>query len=124
MHMEHYKSKERKKKETEENCLLPQDFSNFFAQVADKLIDKIPNTKDDPLEYLKGLFPPTTEFEFREVTLVELRDIINQMKNKKSSDIYGMTVEIVMSLRNLIISPLTKLINHSIRSCVFPRVLK
>ncbi|KAL3272859.1 hypothetical protein HHI36_014320, partial [Cryptolaemus montrouzieri] len=30
------------KKGTEENCLLPQDFSKFFAQVADKPIDKIP----------------------------------------------------------------------------------
>ncbi|KAL3271354.1 hypothetical protein HHI36_021838, partial [Cryptolaemus montrouzieri] len=76
-----------KKKETEENCLLPKDFSNFFAQVVDKLIDEIPKTKDDPLEYLKGLSPPVTEFLFRELTLVELRDIINQMKNKKSSDI-------------------------------------
>ncbi|KAL3270649.1 hypothetical protein HHI36_021178 [Cryptolaemus montrouzieri] len=38
-----------KKKETEENYLLPQAFGNFFAKVADKLIDEIPKTKDDSI---------------------------------------------------------------------------
>ncbi|KAL3276869.1 hypothetical protein HHI36_012231, partial [Cryptolaemus montrouzieri] len=84
-----------------EACPLPPlkaDVCRLYAlmvlEVADKLIDKIPKTKDDPLEYLKVLSPPTKEFEFRDVTFVEVRDIINQMKNKKNSDIYGMTVEI------------------------------
>lgn len=63
-------------------------------------------------------------FSFKEVTFIEVRDILDNLKNKKSSDIYGLTVDMIKTIKNVIIVPLTKLINQCIKSHTFPRALK
>ena len=46
------------------------------------------------------------------------------MKNKKSMDTYGFNTDIIKTIKNVLILPLTKLINLCINENTFPQVLK
>nr|CAI5820321.1 unnamed protein product [Callosobruchus analis] len=64
------------------------------------------------------------EFKFRKISFNEVRDIIDQLGNKKTADIYGLTIPLIKSVKNLIVIPITKLINSCIWCSIFPRGLK
>ena len=101
--------------------ISPNEFNIYFSTIAQNLIKKIPYTDHDPVASLDKC---RHSFTFGEITYNEVRDIINDIKNKKSSDIYGMTVTLIKTVKNIIIPPLTKLINQCISEGVFPKTLK
>lgn len=49
---------------------------------------------------------------FNEISEVTMRDRIDDMENKNSKDVYELNVKIIKYLKNIIIVPLTRLINH------------
>lgn len=53
-----------------------------------------------------------------------MRDIINSLSNKKSNDIYGLNTFIIKKVKDVIIIPLTKLLNQCIDMGIFPDALK
>lgn len=65
-----------------------------------------------------------TPFFFSGVSPVEIRDVIDGLKNKHSSDVFGLNVKLIKSVKNQLIGPLTKLINQSFRENTFPDALK
>lgn len=105
-----------------ESSILPDQFNHFFINAALDLQNRIGPSTTDPTKNLP-LFNHTS-FSIAEVTFVEIRDVIDLLKNKESKDRYGFTVDLIKCLKKLIISPLTKLINHCIRQNIFPGVLK
>lgn len=62
------------------------------------------------------------EIEFLMMKL--LRDAIDNMKNKFSRDVYDMNGNLIKGLKELLIFPLTKLINQSIRLGIYPDSFK
>ena len=58
------------------------------------------------------------------LTQEEVNQIIMELKNRKSKDIYGMTAEIIKSAKDELCQPLTKLINDCIEEGYFPEQLK
>lgn len=99
------------------------DLNDFFVNIPENIINDLAKTNINPLDYMNKT-NLVNEFTFREVTYNEVRDIINNLKNTKSKDPYNFTVKIIKSLINLIIIPLTKLINLCIRNNIFPHCLK
>lgn len=99
------------------------EFNNFFVHIADDIINKLQPTNIDPLKYME--FANTPEpFSFREVSYIEVRDIINSLKNNESRDIYGLNITLLKTIKDLILIPLTNLINECLRTGVFPDALK
>ena len=114
---------------TSKGCLVDEsltadDFNTFFASIADKTLSAIPDTGLQPEAYLGELNNNNLNFKFREVTFVQCRDAINALKSKPSRDIYDLNVQLIQSLKDVFIIPLTKLINLSIRDGIFPDCLK
>jgi hypothetical protein len=63
--------------------------------------------------------PNSTNFQFREVSCVIVRDLIDGLKNSNCNDIYDLNVNLIKTIKNVIISPLTKLVNLCIRDSTF-----
>lgn len=112
------------KSKTIDPNITPDNFNEYFTNISQKVINKIPSTNCNPLQYLRKLEFKHNHFTFGEVTFNEVRDIINNIENKNSRDCYGMTVKVLKSIKNVIIEPLTKLINLSFKHSIFPNALK
>lgn len=110
------------KKESPSATISPDDFNNYFVNIAINIQQEVGPSARDPLD--NTFETPQDEFLFHEVTLIEMRDTINSLKDKKSKDIFDLNVDLVKGVKNLIISPLTKLINLCFRESIFPDVLK
>lgn len=103
--------------------ISPDSFCEFFSGIPGKLVDGLGDVTLDPLSCLSGLCVDTT-FSFQPVSFNMVRDVIDGLKNSNSRDIYGLSTVVVKTVKELVVIPLTKLINQSIESAVFPDVLK
>jgi hypothetical protein len=63
-------------------------------------------------------------FYFHEVSEVEVRDVIKQLKNNNTKDIFGFSTSLVKTVQNCLISPITKLFNCAVKQGLFPDQLK
>lgn len=117
------KSSGKTKQNIESKNLTSDDFNKYFSSIADTIVQSIPKSSIDPVENLNKISFEGA-FSFSEVSFNEVRDIITQLKNKNSRDIFGLNVKIVKAVKNLILLPLTKLINLCIREVTFPDCLK
>nr|CAI5867089.1 unnamed protein product [Callosobruchus analis] len=110
-------------KSSPQHQIQPNTFNTYFSQVAVSLVKNLPDPNPEFINSAK-FNTPDAQFSFSEVTFNQVRDIINQLKNKNSRDVFGMSVSLIKSIKNLIITPLTKLINLSISHNIFPAILK
>ena len=102
--------------------VTPDQFNDFFINIAQELIDQEQLSNHD-VPYQARIEESTT-FNFREATFNEVRDIIKNLKNKESKDCFGLSVKVVKVIRELIVIPLTKLINLMFKKHIFPNCLK
>lgn len=110
--------------DTCQNTLTPDDFNTFFSSIAENIGRNIPNSANNSISYLLSMTPPLVKFNFSEVSFNDVRSVINNLKNKKSADIFGLSTRLIKTIKNIIIVPVAKLINHCIKENVFPRILK
>ena len=113
----------RKKSFIQASYIEPNTFNNFFMNVAGDVIAGLPKLDIDPLHYIEQA-NITESFCFREVTYDEVRDILNSLKNSNSKDIYSLNTDLIKTVKNHIVIPLTKLINISLKTGIFPDALK
>ena len=65
---------------TEKPNITSTEFNNFFVHIAEDITSNLQATNTDPLQYTE--FVNTNEpFSFHEVSYIEVRDIINSLKN-------------------------------------------
>lgn len=106
-----------------ETTLDAQTLNNFFVNVASEVLKHLPPSTKSFCDYLPGL-ANINIFSFKSTTFNEVRNKISNLKNSKSSDCYDLNTKIIKTIKNLIVLPLTKLINHCIAQGVFPSSLK
>lgn len=104
--------------------ISPENYNDYFINNAQNLLKDIKKTNLNPLANMANLNIPRLKFCLQEATYNEVREIINSLKNKHSKDIYGFSVDIIKCIKNLIIIPLTKLINICFKEGSFPSSLK
>ena len=103
----------------------PDDFNHYFSNIAVNIINSIPEVNVDPSDNLESLnVPHDIDFDFNQVTYNEVRDVIDSLKNKNSRDVFGFNIKILKTIKNIILIPLTNLINICLRESIFPQVLK
>lgn len=114
----------KKDREVIKSTLLPDDYNNYFVNIAKTIIphDLASTTATDYLHNIK--IDCNDHLNLKEVSLNEMRDIIDSLRKSKSKDIYNFNVHIIKTLKNILISPLTDLVNLSFRHGKFPDALK
>ncbi|KAB0790029.1 hypothetical protein PPYR_15674, partial [Photinus pyralis] len=106
-----------RKKSLSPKCPIePNSLNIYFTSVAENIIHKLPNTNINPIKLMAGIdVPIAVSFSFKEVSYSDVRIIIDNMKTNKSKDCYGLSFEIIKTIKNYIIIPLTKIINSCIK---------
>lgn len=115
------------KTKTNKNSFLkisPDALSNFFGNIAQQIVNQIPPSKQSPMANLELLATPKVTFSFEEVTQNEVRQIISNLNCKSTKDIYGINMLMIKKVQNLLISPITRLINEIFKTSTFPVNLK
>ena len=121
----------RKKQSTiflEENGLISDPFkvankfNNYYLNIADKLCEKIPKKDNEYQDYLKN--PNKNKLTLKETTPDEIHKIISDLDGKKSSDIYGISPDLVKLNSQAISQILSIIFNQSVAEGCFPTALK
>lgn len=108
-----------------ESLLTADELNQFFQNVGQNAIEQLGNVERPPGQLLKECKINNEKSIFiEEVTPEEIRDVIKNIKNKKTEDIYGFSTKLLKEIIGDIIYPLTKLINRSIKEGIFPDELK
>ena len=106
----------------------PDNMNDFFINVPKTILKSLTNgnIEESGLDVLLNRIDNgvMSEFVFEPVSYIEIRDIITSIKSTTSRDYFGLTVEVVKYIKDLIVVPLTNLINCCIKEGVFPAVLK
>ena len=97
-------------------------FNEFFVKQIETLKEKIdPSLINDPLARIqKKVENMNLKFSIRQVTVKEVRKIMKNMSKKKSKGNDGISQECLLLGLDVLAAPLTKIINNSITSGVFP----
>uniref|UniRef100_A0A1Y1L6D6 Reverse transcriptase domain-containing protein n=1 Tax=Photinus pyralis TaxID=7054 RepID=A0A1Y1L6D6_PHOPY len=103
---------------TELNC---NTFNSFFSEIVDHSLRNLEPSNKNPSDYVQL---GNLSFSFKEVNYSVVRECISRLKNSTSKDPHDFNARIIKSLKNVIVYPLTKLINMCIAKSVFPSVLK
>lgn len=99
------------------------EFNRFFVNVAETIVKNIPSNLKDVDTYLERI-DCNSSFTFRQVSFNEVRDAINTLKNKASTDIFGLNYKMIKHIKELILIPITKLFNAIIKTSSYPDVFK
>ncbi|XP_044757075.1 uncharacterized protein LOC123315446 [Coccinella septempunctata] len=102
----------------------PNRFNKHFSKYAETVLENVPPSRTPFHDSFLKEIPPRTHFSFKEVGHNIVRDIVANMRNSRSADFYGLSVDVVKKNINPLISPLTKLINRCLTSGTFPACLK
>jgi hypothetical protein len=97
-------------------------FNNFFTSIADDIRKNIPKALNDYKKYLKN--PLQNSFYFHPVTIIEMINTIKSIKPNKSCGPYSIPFDILNLLLFDIATILTKIINLTFETGVFPSSLK
>ena len=97
---------------------MANHFNAFFSTFADATINNIPPTNKSHNDF--PFINISSTFEFSSVNHSQIREIINNFQSKNSLDINGLSTSLLKSCSELILKPLTHLINLSLMQGIFP----
>jgi hypothetical protein len=102
--------------------LIVNKFNDFFSTIGANLSAQIPHTQQSYTSYLKGTYP--NSFILFPTDFHEIVSVVNNLPNKKSAGMDEITMDIMKRSINIIADPLSKIINASFETGVFPNELK
>ena len=105
---------------------LAEEFNAFFKEKVEKLASRIiKDINTDPFSLLREkLHDAKLKFTLRTVSESEVLKIIKSLKPKKSFGKDGITSEVLKLGANVLVVPLTYIINTSIITCKYPQEWK
>ncbi|ENN74510.1 hypothetical protein YQE_08909, partial [Dendroctonus ponderosae] len=112
------------KRSSKASIFSPDNVKNFYSGIAEDIVGGIPDEQNGPGAYLTSIVPPLVPFCFSDLTFNEVRDAMDSLKAKNAQDIFGLNMKVIKTVKNVILIPLTKLINVCFKANVFPDVLK
>ena len=102
---------------------IANKFNAFFTNIGKNLADKI---NDVPHKHFSDYLvsKPNTKFEFQPVEIKEVNKIISQLDSKNSSGYDSISNILIKSIVDIILKPLTVIINQCLKMGIFPNQLK
>lgn len=105
--------------------LSSNDFNNYFCSVANQIIAELPANKKCYKIYIKKRnFPNLASFFLSSVDQAEIKAVISNLKTSNTVDIYVIKVKLIKTISNVIVLPVTHLINKCFQTGVYPNKLK
>ena len=101
---------------------IANEFNEYFTKVAEGITKKIPTTQKSPLSYLSN--SNADSFFLSPCAVNEVSNVIQSLKNGKSSGLNSIPVKLLKILNYPISSDLSILINESFTTGIFPDKLK
>ena len=101
---------------------MAKAFNDFFVNLGPNLAKKIPDSETEFHTFLKSR--NSQSLFFAPVVEEEIKDIINNLNNKKSSGYDGVTNFLLKHIINEIISPLSYILNQSLFRGKVPQKMK
>jgi exonuclease III len=112
-------------KEIKNDKEIANIFNKYFIEKISNLRDRISANKEDPLKKLKEKYKQhKPHFSLKTVTENQVRKIIKESKNKKSHGIDKITMSTIKGALNVLITPITHIVNTSITQGQFPEQWK
>ena len=98
--------------------LNPDVINNYYCSIAGRLTENIipPN---DPLSYMNEIYNCDTLCLYN-TNIMELKETINEIKNKKSSGLDEISIKIFENLPDSALEVLVSIINESFETGLFP----
>lgn len=97
------------------------ELNNFFAQVGSSLSKNIKPSNTNPLDYIKGKFPPLLQFENMDTE--DIMEIIGKLKTSAPGH-DNICASLIKSVSSTIVEPLTYIFNLSLQKGCVPKDLK
>lgn len=106
--------------------ITPDEFNINFSDAPLSIINNVPSSSIDPGTMVSrvAVAHVDEEFFFIEITEGTIQDIIRSLTRKNSKDFYGLNLDILSIVSDLIAPVLVKLINLCFRVGVFPDCFK
>ena len=105
--------------------LNTNSFNNHFCSTAESIINNLESPQQSFEEYLKNVpHDNIPTFNFTPASFSDVDKAIQELKNSHSKDSDGINTKIIKTIKNIIIQPLTDLINQSMANGTFPKVFK
>ena len=108
--------------EVTENSAIAETLNRHFCSVGVKLAEKIPKSKESFRKFLKS--PTPNSIFIGKITPNEVLDLINSLDNRKSPGIDEIPNKALKISAEVIVLPLTHIINQSYAQGIFPNSLK
>lgn len=106
------------------DSLTANQLNKFFVDNADTIVKDLKSLQMDPLIFLDKKLQSTNSMFLNPITPDDVRITINKIKNKKTEDIYDISIFILKNVANSLIDPLAEVINACLASGIFPSKLK
>lgn len=101
------------------------EFNEHFTTIAKNIHKELPSTSVEFEHFLRqSSLSPNCSLFLRPTDEYEIKDIIFNLKNKTSSDIYGLNTVIIKAICYIICIPLAHIFNLCLSQGVFPDALK
>ena len=98
-------------------------FNDYFKNIGEKLADNIHYNGSMSFDnYLKK--SNETEFSFSQITEKQVETVIDNLSNKQSCGVDGISTNLLKKCKNPLIPALTLIINQTLTSGIFPEKLK
>ena len=97
-------------------------FNDFFANIADKIVENIPPTAANFSDYIPSY--QHGDFEFKSIDNDKVLEIIKGLETKSTLDINGYNTFLIKRAATKILKPLSHIINLSLSNGIFPDSLK
>lgn len=108
---------------TTDEKIISDEFNRFFTDIGRNTADNLPTTDKTPEDYLTNR--PTSTFTFKQIDEETTDRIISQeLSNKSSSGFDDLSTKLVRQLKDVLVSPMTIIINQSLKSGTFPELMK
>ena len=101
---------------------MAEVFNDFFVNLGPHLANKIPNTQTKFHSFLKER--NANSLFFIPIVEEEIKEIVKNLNNKKSSGNDGITIFLLKNIIDEIISPLTHILNQSLSTGKVPQKMK
>lgn len=102
------------------NSLTPDDLNDFFVNVADNIIRKLPLINNNNIDFKTFLGANASSnmpsFSLNQTSYIEVSDLINNLKNKHATGHYEIRVDLIKGAKYIVIIPLTKMKNKCIEN--------
>ena len=101
---------------------MAEVFNNYFVNIGPNLAHNIPDSNKDFHSYLTNRNPQS--LFFTPVTEDEVKQVVNNLKTKRSSGYDDITNFLLKNIINEIVAPLTHILNLSLSQGIVPQNMK